>query len=120
MKRLVTALAFVIATSVSAFAQSFPATVRLAKPARFRHGRLPGTERKLYWQLFQPRGWISVSKRTHESGPVQDNRARERQFGHFQRRLEQRHCELQFSDRMDWNAAGPNAYDEVDSDWTGN
>jgi hypothetical protein len=65
MKRLVTTLAFVVATSVSAVAQSFPL------PSVGRINVLPtwtSTQHitaKLHWQLFQPRARISVSKRAH-------------------------------------------------------
>ena len=120
MKRLVTALAFVIATSVSAFAQSFPL------PSGWQNQR--GSDMDVYPA---PNGNFTGNYFNHaagfqcQNGPM--NPVPYKITGHasgnsviFSVVWNNGIVNLQFSDRMDWNAAGPNAYDEVDSDWTGN
>ena len=114
MKRLVAALVFVVATSVSAFAQSFPV------PSGWQNQR--DSDMKLY--SITPAGEFTgiyfnrAAGFACQYGP--NNGAGERPLSHFQRRVEQRHCELQFQNRMERNAAGYNAEDDMGSDRTRN
>lgn len=120
MKRLVTALAFVIATSVSAFAQGFPL------PSGWQNQR--GSDMDLYPA---PNGNFTGHYFNHapgfqcQNGPM--NPVPYKITGYasgssviFNVVWNNGIVELQFSNRMDWNAAGPNAYDEMDSDRTRN
>jgi len=97
MKRFVTALLFVFATSVSAFAQSLPI------PSGWLNQR--GSIMKLY--AITPSGDFTGVYFNNAAGfqcrygpnnpvPYNGQWARERQFGHFQCRVEQWHSKLQF------------------------
>lgn len=120
MKRLVTALAFVIATSVSAFAQGFPL------PSGWQNQR--GSDMDLYPASngnFTGHYFNHAPGFQCQNGPM--NPVPYKITGHasgssviFNVVWNNGIVELQFSNRMDWNAAGPNAYDEMDSDRTRN